>query len=94
MMKIFIIYIRHPRIKDIYKQMFWLWGQNGGALFNHYNGVGGPYSKSGSWGVFESQDQPTNISYKYQALVDMINLYQGATTTSSTGSSGMGTRKK
>lgn len=70
---------RNPRMKDLYKQMFWLWSQSGGELFCVYSDIG-EYSEWGSWGLLETQDQPLNISYKYQAVLEMIQMYHSETT--------------
>eukprot|EP00026_Physarum_polycephalum_P001515 Phypoly_transcript_01517.p1 GENE.Phypoly_transcript_01517~~Phypoly_transcript_01517.p1 ORF type:complete len:874 (+),score=121.95 Phypoly_transcript_01517:652-3273(+) len=64
---------RHPRMRDISKQMYWLWVQNGGTLFNFFSDIGG-YSKWGSWGLLEVVNQDTSISYKYQAAVELKNM--------------------
>ncbi len=53
--------------------MFWLWSQNGGDLFCVFSDIGG-YSQWGSWGLLETQNQPINISYKYQVWASSITF--------------------
>jgi hypothetical protein len=54
-------------MKDIIKQMFYLWYSNGGDLFNYYNDVGG-FSIYGSWGSIENMTVNLAQSPKYQVL--------------------------
>jgi len=79
-------------MKDIVKQMFYLWYSNGGDLFNYYNDVGG-FSIYGSWGSIENMTMNLAQSPKYQALMEVVALQtaQASTTGTSSGSTSQST---
>jgi hypothetical protein len=62
---------RHPRMEQLYKLYFKTWFDNGGGLFANFSSVG-LFSKWGSWGVLEYQDQPIKDAPKFKALIDLL----------------------
>lgn len=61
---------RHPKMYELYTEIFNSWKKAGGTLFNHYVDVSQP-TKWGSWGALDYVTQET--SPKYKALLDFIN---------------------
>jgi hypothetical protein len=59
---------RSPRMETMYGQYLQNWVASGGDVMVHFNDVGG-YTKYGSWGALEYQDQDPNTAPKYRALV-------------------------
>ncbi len=68
---------RHPRMRQIYRDMLSIWGAEGGELFTIFNTTNS-YSKWGSWGLKETWDQPILDAPKYHAVREMIDLYRVA----------------
>lgn len=62
---------RHPRMASLYKLYLNQWKDAGGGLLCHFVDVT-PYTRFGSWGALEYQDQPLETAPKYQALLDFI----------------------
>ena len=62
---------RNPRMKDVYVEYLNMWKASGGRLFNQFVDVGA-YSKFGSWGALEYQNQDPNTAPKYLGLMDFI----------------------
>lgn len=62
---------RHPRMATLYTLYLNQWKEVGGGLFCHFVDVT-PYTRFGSWGALEYQDQPLETAPKYRALVDFI----------------------
>ncbi|HEY9901018.1 MAG TPA: cellulose-binding protein [Candidatus Sericytochromatia bacterium] len=60
---------KHPRMYDIYTEIFNGWKKAGGTLFNQFVDVGQP-TKWGSWGALDYVTQET--SPKYKALLDFM----------------------
>lgn len=65
---------RHPRMRQIYRDMLSIWGEEGGELFAVFNTTNS-YSKWGSWGLKETWNQPILDAPKYHAVREMIDLY-------------------
>ncbi len=65
MTKLFLDMNRSPRMGQLYKRYLDGWNRNGGELFCVFSSVGG-WSKWGSWGLLEHQDDDTP---KYRAVV-------------------------
>lgn len=61
---------KHPKMYDLYTEVFNGWKQAGGTLFNHFVDINQP-SKWGSWGALDYVTQET--SPKYKALLDFMN---------------------
>lgn len=70
---LFIAANRHPRMRQLYLEYLNQWRMIGGGLFNHWNEVSG-YSRFGSWGALEYQNQDPTTAPKYQALMEFIGL--------------------
>lgn len=64
---------RHPEMKDVYLEYLTAWESAGAQLFNQFVNVGS-WSKYGTWGALEYQDQDPATSPKYQALMEFICL--------------------
>lgn len=64
---------RNPRMRDVYKEYLTQWEQVGGGLFNQFSSVG-TYSKWGSWGALEYQDQDPKTAPKYLGLMDYMGV--------------------
>ena len=62
---------RNPRMRNVYVNYLNMWKASGGTLFNHFVDVGA-YSKYGSWGALEYQNQDPNTAPKYLGLMDFI----------------------
>jgi len=62
---------RDPRMKDIYISMYNSWISNGGGIFTVFSNVAG-WSKYGSWGILEYQDQPIGNAPKYTAIRQLL----------------------
>lgn len=62
---------RHPRMATLYQLYLNQWQEAGGGLLCHFVDVS-PYTRFGSWGALEYQNQPLETAPKYQALVDFI----------------------
>ena len=58
-----------PRMHDIYARYYQAWTEAGGDLICHYNSVEG-WSKWGSWGLFQYEDEDPNSSAKYRASIE------------------------
>lgn len=69
---------RHPRMREVYQEYLKLWQQVGGGLYNQYYYVGN-FSKWGSWGALEYQDQDLKQAPKYQSLIDFIQANPSTT---------------
>lgn len=61
---------KHPKMYDLYTEVFNGWKQAGGTLFNHFVDINQP-TKWGSWGALDYVTQDT--SPKYKALLDFMN---------------------
>lgn len=70
---LFIAANRHPRMRDLYNTYLQNWHDLGGGLFVNFSD-GGHYSRYGSWGVLEYQNQDLNTAPKYLALMDYLAL--------------------
>jgi len=62
---------RHPRMAALYEQYLHQWQEAGGGLFCHFVDVS-PYTRFGSWGALEYQNQPLETAHKYRALVNFL----------------------
>lgn len=69
---------RHPRMREVYQEYLKLWRQVGGGLFNQYHYIGG-FSKWGSWGALEYQNQDLKQAPKFQGLMDFIQANPSTT---------------
>ncbi len=69
--QLFIEANRHPRMGELYTEYLTQWQELGGGMFMNFSSTG-EYSKWGSWGVLEYQDQDITTAPKYQALVSFI----------------------
>ena len=58
---------RNARMQNLYQTFLQNWVNDGGDLFMHYADIGS-YTKYGSFGTYEYQDQDLTTSPKYQAL--------------------------
>ena len=67
--KLFEAANRSPRMQDLYSEYLNNWKNAGGDLFLHYTDVSG-YTKYGSFGSLESQDQDSVTAPKYRALMN------------------------
>ena len=63
---------RDPRMEEIYSQMLSVWFNNGGELFTAFLNVE-IYSKYGSWGMLEYQNQPGSEAPKFRAISQLLN---------------------
>ncbi|MBI2565454.1 MAG: SUMF1/EgtB/PvdO family nonheme iron enzyme [Candidatus Schekmanbacteria bacterium] len=61
---------RDVRMGEVYRRWFAGWRDRGGTLFMHFTNAGG-WSKYGSWGALEHQDQ--GASPKYDAITQFID---------------------
>lgn len=68
---LFIEANRHPRMGELYTEYLTQWQELGGGLFMNFSSTS-EFSKWGSWGVLEYQDQDVTTAPKYQALVSFI----------------------
>lgn len=73
---------RHPRMREVYLDYLNMWQESGGELFNHFTDVS-RYTKHGSWGALEYQNQDLTTAPKYLALMDLIDKNQAITVSSS-----------
>lgn len=64
---------RHPRMYDMYRQLFDDWVAVEGDLFMHFSDISKP-TKWGSWGLLESAYQAS--SPKYKAVLDFIDTLE------------------
>ena len=62
---------RDPGMKDLYLEDFKSWQDAGGGLNCVFSSVG-RYSKWGSWGLKEYQDQPGDTAPKYRAVREWL----------------------
>lgn len=62
---------RSWRMRGLYDNLFRMWAAEGGAEFAVFTYTG-PFSKWGSWGLLERQDQDPNTAPKYQAVMQYI----------------------
>ncbi|MBX3440980.1 MAG: hypothetical protein KF774_01145 [Planctomyces sp.] len=60
---------RDPRMRELYAQDLAGWKANGGRLFVVFASPS-QYSKWGSWGILEREDQPLETAPKHQALLE------------------------
>ena len=63
---------RDSRMSELYDIYLDVWKDNGGTEMMHFNSVE-IFSRHGSWGAMEHQNDDPSITYKYNALVDFIN---------------------
>lgn len=59
----------HPRMGDIYRRYYEAWTEAGGDLFCHFSSVG-RWSKWGSWGILQHQDDDPERSPKYRSTME------------------------
>jgi hypothetical protein len=64
---------RDPRMGTMLTNLFNKWQQGGGDVLCVYLNVG-PYSKYGSWGFLERQDQDISTAHKFRALRQAMGL--------------------
>jgi hypothetical protein len=64
---------RDPRMYSRFMEYLCMLNAEGVNTYHHWIYVGA-YSKWGSWGVLEYQDQPLDDAHKYRALIDYIDL--------------------
>lgn len=69
--KLFTSLNRHPKMRQLYTQYLNQWQAAGGGLLCHFVDVT-PYTRHGSWGALEYQNQDPRTAPKYQALLDFI----------------------
>ena len=69
--KLFHAANRHARMKDLYLQDLKQWAELGGMDYALFSSVG-RYSKWGSWGLLEHQDQDEKAAPKYQAVLEAL----------------------
>jgi len=62
---------RDPRMGSIYNRMFTTWYTLNNDVFVAYSYVGS-YSKYGSWGALEWQDEAVESASKYKAIMDFL----------------------
>lgn len=62
---------RAPRMYERYIEYLDMLNEEGVELFSNFSYVG-EFSKWGSWGVLEYQDQPLHEAHKYRALLDWM----------------------
>jgi hypothetical protein len=67
---------RHPRMRELYLEYLNQWSELGGGMFAHFVDVS-PYTKWGSWGALEYQDQDIATAPKYQALMEYLAVEPG-----------------
>ena len=73
----------HPRMRSIYKEMFYHFSTiSPGSLFNHYSQIGG-WSKYGNWGLTQWQDDQIGVptaesAPKYAAVYDILQAQRHA----------------
>jgi hypothetical protein len=60
---------RDPGMQQLYLDHHTRWFDNGGGLFMAFTYIG-KYDASGCWGLFETQQQDTQVSYKYLGLLE------------------------
>lgn len=63
---------RHPKMRTVYLEYLNMWKKSGGGLFNQFADVS-RYTKYGSWGALEYQNQKPTTAPKYQGLMEFIN---------------------
>jgi hypothetical protein len=64
---------RDPRMHTRFMEYLCMLNAEGVNTYHHWIYVGA-YSKWGSWGVLEYQDQPIDDAHKYRALIDYIDF--------------------
>ncbi len=62
---------RHPAMKQLYLDYLQRWDDMSGGLIAMFSSIG-LYSKWGSWGMLEWQDQATAAAPKYDAVLEFI----------------------
>src|SRR5690606_3686334 len=62
---------RQPAMYTLYMDYLTQWHRLGGGLFVNFSSVD-TFTKWGSWGVLEYQDQPLDDAPKYRALLDYV----------------------
>lgn len=70
---------RDPRMKDLYLAHLAHWQQAGGDLYVLFNSMGA-YSKWGSWGLLESEEQAPATSPKWLAVEELLRTLNAAKT--------------
>ena len=68
---LFLAVNRHPRMREAYLKYLNMWKASGGGLFMHYYDVG-LFTKYGSWGALEYQNQNPSTAPKYLGIMDFI----------------------
>jgi hypothetical protein len=69
---LFIDANRDMGMRDIYADDMRRWAASGGGLFVSFSHISN-YSKHGSWGLLEAQDQDTNTAPKWLGLMDWVD---------------------
>ncbi len=69
--KLFQAANRHPGMKDVYRKDLQQWQDIGGDLFCVFASTS-RYTKYGSWGILEYQDQDPKTAPKYQAFLEFM----------------------
>lgn len=59
----------HPRMRDIYARYYAGWERQGGDLLCHFSSVG-KWSKWGSWGLLQHDDDDPRASPKFMATIE------------------------
>ncbi|MBD2750538.1 hypothetical protein IC232_28205 [Microvirga sp. BT688] len=65
--QLFLAANRHPKMKEIYLSHLRNWQAAGGDLYVLYSSMG-PYSKWGSWGLLETEQQAPSTAPKWEAV--------------------------
>ena len=73
---------RNPWMKEVYLEYLNMWKKNGGELFNQFVDVS-PFTKYGSWGALEYQNQDLSTAPKYLGLMEFIAQNQAVLVNSS-----------
>lgn len=63
---------RHPRMYELYMEMFEIWRESGGTDFVNFSYISQP-TRWGAWGILEYQSQPVESAHKYRAVRDAIS---------------------
>lgn len=61
----------HPRMYDLYREMFDTWFEAGGSTFVAY-AYTGPNNHNGAWGKLQFQDQDIGTAPKYRAMIEAV----------------------
>ncbi len=65
---------RHPKIKQLYQDMFRVWFSSGGEDFMNFSYINQP-NRWGMWGILERQNQSLQEVPKYQAVIEAVEHY-------------------